>query len=161
MEYIKCTELAEVVSGQLQAKCSHGISTPKEVRLEYGVPQGSVLGPKEYSMYTLKVGAIFQKHGMQYMTYTENTQGYIAIKSREDWLTSTSTMKAFVSEVNDWMSIHFLKLNNVKIRVCYLQTSASKSLTPELHHLFWRHHSHTSQQCGGHSGQFSDDGQGS
>ena len=50
--------------------------TSNEVLLKYGVPQGSVIGPMGYSMYTLPLGSIFEKHNMQYMLYADDSQGY-------------------------------------------------------------------------------------
>jgi hypothetical protein len=89
-------------------------ATSDDVTLEYGVPQGSVLGPKGYSMYTLPLGCILRKHDMQYMIYADDSQSYTIIKSKQSWSSSSSTIEACVSEVSDWMSANQLKLNNDK-----------------------------------------------
>ena len=38
----------------------------KPVLLKYGVPQGSVLGPKKYTMYAKPLGTIIRRHGLSY-----------------------------------------------------------------------------------------------
>ena len=48
--------------------------------LEYGVPQGSLLGPLFYILYTKDVEGIVQQHGMQLHMYADDCQIYISFK---------------------------------------------------------------------------------
>ena len=51
------------LSDRFQTVCVNGqLSTP--VHMTYSVPQGSVLGPKNYIMYTKPVGNICRRHGL-------------------------------------------------------------------------------------------------
>ena len=45
--------------------------------LGFGAPQGSVLGPKIYCMYTKPVSDIIQRHGLSHHSYADDTQLYM------------------------------------------------------------------------------------
>ena len=47
------------------------------VPLGQGVPQGSVIGPKAYTMYTKLLGDIIEHHGLQYHIYMQTIYRYI------------------------------------------------------------------------------------
>ena len=46
---------------------------------DFGVPQGSVLGPRMYCMYTKPVSNIIQRHGLSYYSYADDTQLYMTM----------------------------------------------------------------------------------
>ena len=48
--------------------------------LTCGFPQGSVLGPTLYCMYTKPIGYIVAKHGMQYHYYADDIQIYLTVE---------------------------------------------------------------------------------
>jgi hypothetical protein len=54
--------------------------TSPDAGLLFGVPWGSVLGPKNYCMYTKLVGEIINRHNVKYHCYADDTQVYTILK---------------------------------------------------------------------------------
>jgi len=56
-----------------------GNDKSSSVTLDFEVPQGSVLGPKMYTMYTKPLGKIIENHNMSYHMYADDTQIYVTL----------------------------------------------------------------------------------
>ena len=89
-------------------------SSSKDAVLQFGVPQGSVLGPRKYCMYTRPVGDIVRKHSMNHHSYADDTQGYLVIESTANWTNISTRLSACMSDIGGWMSRNSLKLNEDK-----------------------------------------------
>lgn len=90
-------------------------------KLSYGVPQGSVLGPVLYTMYTMPVGSIIRSHGLSYHIYADDTQIYHSAPPHEI-PSLILTMQSCIQKISSWMLSNKLKLNNDKTEVMLFNT---------------------------------------
>ena len=89
-------------------------SKSKGLSLKHGIPQGSVLGPKLFSIYTSPLGKIIEKHELQYHIYTDVTQIYVTIETGVDHQVVINRIKTCVKDLKHWLAANMLQLNGEK-----------------------------------------------
>ena len=85
----------------------------------YGVPQGSVLGPVLFILYSADVIDIATKHGFFAHSYADDLQIYDH-SSQTTCLNLVPRMSACIEEISTWMASNRLKLNPSKTEVIWL-----------------------------------------
>ena len=89
------------------AKSSHCL-------LERGVPQGSVLGPLLYCVYTRPIGDIVTRHGLQYHCYSDDTHIYVTAEKDVSIESALARIETCIIDVAAWMARNDLTLNAEK-----------------------------------------------
>ena len=108
-------------------------SVSVDQELDFGVPQGSVLGPRIYCMYTKPVSDIIQRHGLSHHSYADDTQLYMTMDhSNNDWRDGLARIELCVSEIREWMNQNMLKLNDDKTKLIVFASKYKQDLYNDL-----------------------------
>ena len=81
--------------------------------LSIGVPQGSILGPLLFIMYTRDVEHVITKYGFSVHLYADDTQIYFVFDVNSTNPDLSAVRNCF-QEIKTWMVSNFLKLNDDK-----------------------------------------------
>jgi len=91
-----------------------GSTISNTLHLKFGVPQGSVLGPRLYCMFAKPIGEICKRHNMLYHCYADDTQVYLVIEPCDNWNNVSIRLQVCLSDISSWMRTNLLKLNQDK-----------------------------------------------
>ena len=79
----------------------------------FGIPQGSILGPVLFTLYTQEVGKIIESHGLKFHMFADDIQIYHHYSGS---MSQLSTIKACLHDVKCWAKMNHLKLNDNKTK---------------------------------------------
>ena len=88
----------------------------KGMQMKYGVPQGSILGPILFILYTQELETIAIKQGFKIHIFADDTQLYITFKSDHPE-TSVPLLEKCLKHIKEWMQENFLMLNEEKTQL--------------------------------------------
>ena len=119
------TWFSSYLSDRVQRICISG-SLSENTELEYGVPQGSVLGPYLFTMYMDSLGdTVIVAHGVDHHIYA---QLYCPM-SLTDCESVKSNLFVLMQKIKSWMSANKLKFNDDKSELIVFRKKKKKSAT--------------------------------
>ncbi|XP_071211360.1 GDP-fucose protein O-fucosyltransferase 2 isoform X1 [Salvelinus alpinus] len=109
--------IASYLTGRsYQVAWRESVSAPRA--LTTGVPQGSVLGPLLFSLYTKSLGSVISSHGLSYHCYADDTQLIFSFPPSDNQV--VNRISACLADISVWMTDHHPKLNLGKTELLFL-----------------------------------------
>ena len=109
-----CFEIVwSYLTGRSQCVCVERVLSELS-ELAYGVPQGSVLEPMAFRIYTTPLGAILRHYKINYHIYADDIQLYCFFKTSSLNEVFQRVTKC-ISDIRLWMKINTLKLMMIKL----------------------------------------------
>src|SRR6218665_132959 len=98
-----------------------GDSRSKWARVRLGVPQGSVLGPILYILYTADIHLVIANHDATGHLYADDIQALVHGSSINQ-LALVSSIDSLTRDLHSWMSSNRLCLNSAKTQLIWFGT---------------------------------------
>ena len=96
------------------------VSTAKP--LQYGVPQGSVLGPLLFSLYFAPLEDVIKAHGIKCMMFADDTQLYLSISRTTNRTAILTKLELCVKDILIWCTKNKLACNPSKTEIAHLSS---------------------------------------
>ena len=96
--------------------------------MKYGVPQGTILAPTLYNLYTGDLSPLIHNHGLIIHSFADDTNIYLGFEPIENYTDAKNKLSDCVKLVQSYMAKNFLKLNVDKTQILVCGTSTQLDL---------------------------------
>ena len=111
-----------------RVKIENSLSDPLEVL--FGVPQGTVLGPVLFNIYTESLSFLIENCGFGTSGYADDNNAFISFSLSFQYNVITMCLPDLMATIQEWMNLYFLKINPDKTEIiCLLPKSLKDSTT--------------------------------
>lgn len=93
--------------------------------VQYGVPQGSVLGPILFMLYLLPLRDLLRAQSVDYHLYADDTQLYLTADPASPQPSFQKAVEA-LTRISEWMGNNYLKLNEKKTEILLISSRFSR-----------------------------------
>ena len=97
-----------------------------EIPLDEGVPQGSVKGPLLFTLFSAALGDIIKAHGIDFMTYADDSQLYILLHPRDREFV-IPRLELCLRDIKAWTADNMLVLNDSKTEIVHISSKFIKT----------------------------------
>ena len=119
---LQCME--SYLRNKLEAVTINGADSHNRL-LEYGVHQGSFLGPELFKDYVAPLVDMIQSYDVEFNEYADDMHLYVSFKSGADEDKGLKQIQECIAAVKTWMERNWLKLNDDKTEFIVLVSLAN------------------------------------
>ena len=101
-------------------------STVREMK--YGVPQGTIIAPSLYSLYTGDLSKLVEDQGLKIHSFADDTNIYLGFKPISEFSDSKMKLAQCINSVQSYMASNYLKLNVDKTQILVCGSSTNLEL---------------------------------